>query len=146
MKTNKIIKRLSLALVGFAALATTSCKDEPDAYKIADGKPTVMFIRPVSAASRDSIITSASMQTTVCIVGENLRSVTGLLFNDQAAVLNTSYMTDNTLIVTIPNEIPGSVTDKISGHKQQGYRNLRLPCGYSCTRGGFDDERMGRGR
>ena len=113
MKTNKIIKRLSLALVGFAALATTSCKDEPDAYKIADGKPTVMFIRPVSAASRDSIITSASMQTTVCIVGENLRSVTGLLFNDQAAVLNTSYMTDNTLIVTIPNEIPGSVTDKI---------------------------------
>ena len=113
MKTNKIIKRLSLALVGFAALATTSCKDEPDAYKIADGKPTVMFIRPVNAASRDSIITSASMQTTVCIVGENLRSVTGLLFNDQAAVLNTSYMTDNTLIVTIPNEIPGSVTDKI---------------------------------
>ena len=113
MKTNKIIKRLSLALVGFAALATTSCKDEPDAYKIADGKPSVMFIRPVNAASKDSIITSASMQTTVCIVGENLRSVTGLLFNDQAAVLNTSYMTDNTLIVTIPNEIPGSVTDKI---------------------------------
>ena len=113
MKTNKIFKGITLALVAFAALTTTSCKDEPDAYKIADGKPTINFIRPVSAASKDSIITAASMQSTICIVGENLRSVTGLLFNDQQAVLNTSYMTDNTLIVTIPNGIPGTVTDKI---------------------------------
>ena len=113
MKTKNIFKGLSLALVAFAALATTSCKDEPDAYQIQGGKPTISFIRPVSASSRDSIITAASMQSTICIVGENLRSVTGLLFNDQQAVLNTSYITDNTLIVTVPNEIPGKVTDKI---------------------------------
>ena len=113
MKTNKIFQGITLALVAFAALTTTSCKDEPDAYEIADGRPTINFIRPVSASSCDSIITSASMQSTICIVGENLRSVTGLLFNDQQAVLNTSYITDNTLIVTIPNEIPGTVTDKI---------------------------------
>ncbi|MBO6059549.1 MAG: hypothetical protein J6P67_05355, partial [Bacteroidaceae bacterium] len=113
MKTNKIFKGISLALVALTALTATSCKDEPDAYEIADGRPTINFIRPVSASSRDSIITAASMQSTICIVGENLRSVTGLLFNDQQAVLNTSYMTDNTLIVTVPNEIPGTVTDKI---------------------------------
>ena len=87
MKTKNIFKGLSLALVAFAALATTSCKDEPDAYQIQGGKPTISFIRPVSASSRDSIITAASMQSTICIVGENLRSVTGLLFNDQQAVL-----------------------------------------------------------
>ena len=113
MKTNKIFKGLSLALVAFAALTTTSCKDEPDAYEIQDGKPTVNFIRPVSASSKDSIITAASMQSTICIVGENLRSITALLFNDQPAVLNTSYMTDHTLIVTVPNEIPDKVSDKI---------------------------------
>lgn len=113
MKKNNIIKGLTLMLMGFALTVNTSCKDEPDAYEIADGRPTISFIRPVSASSKDSIITSASMQSTICIVGENLRSVTGLLFNDQAAVLNTSYMTDNTLIVTVPNEIPGTVTDKI---------------------------------
>jgi hypothetical protein len=113
MKTKNIFKGLSLALVAFAALVTTSCKDEPDAYQIQGGKPTISFIRPVSASSRDSIITAASMQSTICIVGENLRSVTALLFNDQQAVLNTSYITDNTLIVTVPNEIPGKVTDKI---------------------------------
>ena len=113
MKTNKIFKGLSLALVAFAALTSTSCKDEPDAYEIQDGKPTVNFIRPVSASSKDSIITAASMQSTICIVGENLRSITALLFNDQPAVLNTSYMTDHTLIVTVPNEIPDKVSDKI---------------------------------
>lgn len=113
MKTKNIFKGLSLALVAFAAMATTSCKDEPDAYEIQGGKPTISFIRPVSASAKDSIISAASMQSTICIVGENLRSVTSLLFNDQEAVLNTSYMTDNTLIVTVPNEIPNTVTDKI---------------------------------
>lgn len=113
MKTNNIFKGLCLALICGASLAVTSCKDEPDAYEIQGGKPTINFIRPVSVDAKDSIITAASMRSTVCIVGENLRSVTELFFNDQPAVLNTSYMTDHTLIVTVPNEIPELVTDKI---------------------------------
>ena len=113
MKTNNIFKGLCLALAVCASLAVTSCKDEPDAYEIQGGKPTIKFIRPVSVEAKDSIITAASMRSTVCVVGENLRSVTQLFFNDQPAVLNTSYMTDHTLIVTVPNEIPDLVTDKI---------------------------------
>ena len=113
MKTNKIFKGFCLALVACSALVTTSCEDEPDAYEIQGGKPTINFIRPVNVDSRDSIITAASMRSTVCIVGQNLRSVTELFFNDQKAVLNTSYMTDHTLIVTVPNEIPDLVSDKI---------------------------------
>lgn len=113
MKTNNIFKGLCLALAACASLAVTSCKDEPDAYEIQSGKPTINFIRPVSVDAKDSIITAASMRSTVCVVGENLRSVTELFFNDQPAVLNTSYMTDHTLIVTVPNEIPDLVTDKI---------------------------------
>ena len=113
MKTNNIFKGLCLALAACASLAVTSCKDEPDAYEIQSGKPTINFIRPVSVEAKDSIITAASMRSTVCVVGENLRSVTELFFNDQPAVLNTSYMTDHTLIVTVPNEIPELVTDKI---------------------------------
>ena len=113
MKTNNIFKGLCLALAACASLAVTSCKDEPDAYEIQGGKPTINFIRPVSVEAKDSIITAASMRSTVCVVGENLRSVTALFFNDQPAVLNTSYMTDHTLIVTVPNEIPDVVTDKI---------------------------------
>ena len=113
MKQTNIFKGLILALVGSAALTITSCKDQPEAYEVTDGTPSIHFIRPVSAASADSIITSASMRSTICIVGENLRSITSLLFNDQQAVLNTSYMTDHTVIVTVPNGIPDKVTDKI---------------------------------
>lgn len=113
MKTNRIFRGLSFTLAALALMGTTACQDEPDKYEIADGLPTVNYIRPVSLASSDSLLTEASMGTTLCLVGENLRSITALSFNDQAAVLNTSYMTDHTLIVTVPTEIPSTVTDKI---------------------------------
>ena len=110
---NKIFKGLSLALTACALLGTAACEDEPDKYEIASGRPTVNYIRPVALASSDSLLTQASMGATVCIVGENLRSITALSFNDQPAVLNTSYMTDHTLIVTVPTDIPEVVSDKI---------------------------------
>ena len=53
------------------------------------------------------------MANTICLVGENLRSVYELYFNDQKAILNTSYITDHTLMVDVPKEIPSVVTDKI---------------------------------
>lgn len=111
------IKNINGALFA-VALATvsagfTSCEDEPDKYEVAGGTPTIDYVRPVDAASKDSLLTGASLNNTICIVGRNLRSVTKINFNDQAAVLNTSYMTDNTIIVTVPKTIPGKVTDKI---------------------------------
>ena len=53
------------------------------------------------------------MQRTICLVGSNLRSVRRMFFNDKEAVLNSSFITDNTLLVDIPGEIPSAVTDKI---------------------------------
>ena len=111
------IKNINGALFA-VALATvsagfTSCEDEPDKYEVTGGTPTIDYVRPVDAASKDSLLTAASLNNTICIVGRNLRSVTKINFNDQAAVLNTSYMTDNTIIVTVPKTIPGKVTDKI---------------------------------
>ena len=111
------IKNINGALFAVALAAVsagfTSCEDEPDKYEIAGGTPTIDYVRPVDVASKDSLLTEASLNNTICIVGRNLRSVTKINFNDQAAVLNTSYMTDNTIIVTVPKTIPGKVTDKI---------------------------------
>ena len=101
-----------MALVA-AGAGFTSCEDEPDKYEVAGGTPTIDYVRPVDAASKDSLLTAASLNNTICIVGRNLRSVTKINFNDQAAVLNTSYMTDNTIIVTVPKAIPNEVSDKI---------------------------------
>ena len=105
----------ALFAVALAAVSAgfTSCSDEPDKYEVQDGVPTIDYVRPVDAASKDSLLSAASLNNTICIVGRNLRSVTKINFNDQAAVLNTSYMTDNTIIVTVPKAIPNEVSDKI---------------------------------
>ena len=111
------IKNINGALFAMALVAAgagfTSCEDEPDKYEVAGGTPTIDYVRPVDVASKDSLLTAASLDNTICIVGRNLRSVTKINFNDQKAVLNTSYMTDNTIIVTVPKTIPNKVSDKI---------------------------------
>lgn len=99
-----------MAVAGFSL---TSCEDEPEKYETTGGTPTISYIRPVAYASRDSLITSASLDQTICIVGDNLRSIMQLYFNDQKAVLNTSYMTDHTVIVTVPGDLPEKVSDKL---------------------------------
>lgn len=78
-----------------------------------EGIPTVHYVRPVDVASADSLLTGAYMDNMICIVGENLKSVYQLYFNDQKAILNNSYITDNTLLVTVPGTIPELVTDKM---------------------------------
>ena len=42
-----------------------------------------------------------------------MKSVEQMYFNDQKAILNTSYITDHTLIVEVPSNIPDVVTNKI---------------------------------
>ena len=108
-----IISKISIyaAAALVAALSFTACEDEPDRFRLSDGKPTVYYIRPVALAASDSLLTSAYMGNSICLVGDNLRSVYKLLFNDQVATLNNSYITDHTLLVDVPNEIPGEVSN-----------------------------------
>ena len=105
----------NILLFAFAALAlcfaVSSCEDEPYKFRLTDGVPTVYYVRPVDVASADSLLNSAYMGSSICIVGDNLRSVYKLVFNDQEATLNNSYITDHTLLVDIPNEIPEEVSD-----------------------------------
>ncbi len=96
-----------------AGVALTACEDEPDKYEIAGGLPTVKYVRVPKPEAADSLLTGAYMSNIICLVGDNLRSIYELYFNDQKAVLNTSYITDHTLIVSVPSNIPEEVTDKI---------------------------------
>ena len=91
-----------------------SCKDEPDKYESTGGTPTIYYIRPADINSKDSLLVQAGPQFVIAIVGENLRSIKQMFFNDLEAVLNSSYITDNTLIVTTPKNIPSAVNDKIT--------------------------------
>lgn len=118
---NKIVF-LSLAVV---AMGLSSCKDEPDKYEVADGLPSVKYVRclgseiksyndaPDTHYTNGELVTEASPQSILCLVGDNLRSVYEIYFNDKQGILNSSYITDNTLIVQIPRSVPDLVTDKI---------------------------------
>ena len=121
MKKAYNILLLFVAVV--TAVGLTACKDEPDKYQIQDGTPTVHYVRPVGVAS-DSLITSAYLDNQICLVGENLRSITKLLFNDKEAILNTSYITDNTLVFSVPGSIPGKVDNKIHMWNKDGVETL----------------------
>ena len=104
-------------LLGVFALAACDSIDYPDRFVQTSGLPTIDFIR---YADKDVIITQASMEEVICIVGDNLTSVHDLYFNDQPAILNSSYMTAKTLVVTVPKTAPVEQTDKIYFYNKDG--------------------------
>ena len=123
---NTQYKHFNACLLGCIALMTmSSCDDTPDAYEVAGGTPTVDYIRCLSSEikgynddentlyTNGQLVTSASPQAVLCLVGSNLRSVYEMYFNDKKAILNSSYITDNTLIVSVPSSVPSLVNDKI---------------------------------
>lgn len=122
---NKIFKGLMLAVAAFGITALTSCKDEPDKFESTGGTPTIKYIRGMSSEiqkwndepgtlyTNGQLVTSAYPGSTLAVIGDNLRSVYEVWFNDQKASLNQSTLTDNALFVTVPGKVPGEVTDKI---------------------------------
>lgn len=103
----------------------TACEDQPDKYETAGGTPTIDYVRALSTEvqspsdeegmhyTNGEFVTSASPQTVLCFVGKNFRSVVEVWFNDLQAVLNSSYITDNTMIVAVPKNVPGEVSNKV---------------------------------
>lgn len=113
MKFKAYIKGLVAAMLMMPIAGLVSCEDQPDKFELTSGTPTVNYIRMPYLAQADSLIDEASLGTVICMVGDNLTSIKALLFNDQKAQLNTSYITNHTLIVQIPDDIPDLVSDKI---------------------------------
>lgn len=106
--------KIAALLLGVIAFAFSSCNNEPKGtFELTGGVPTIKYIRLQDAAVKDSMVTSAYVQTGLTIVGENLTSIREMYFNDQKAVLNTSYITNYTMLVSVPRGIPGVVSDKI---------------------------------
>ncbi len=106
----KAITKYIGILMGLALVASCESLDYPDRFKETAGVPTVDFVR---YADKDVVITQAAMEETICIVGENLTSVHDIYFNDQPAILNTSFMTEKTLMVQIPKNLPTIQDDKM---------------------------------
>ena len=131
MKT-RYINWFFVAALAMMGCLMTACEDQPDKYEIADGVPTLKYVRSPLPEEADSLLVGAYLGNTVCLVGDDLRSIYELYFNDQKATLNTSYMTDHTILVDIPKNIPEEVTNKIymvtkSGAKVDFDFNVMVP-------------------
>lgn len=101
-----------LLIAAFSAgLLFYGCEDDDSSGSGAI--PQVRYVRVTDPHSSDSLLTHAFMGNTIALIGENLADVTQVWFNDQPALLNTSFITETSIILTIPNEIPGTVTNEI---------------------------------
>jgi len=76
--------------------------------------PQIGYVRLTDPEKADSLIVSAFLGNTIALIGKNLQNVKQVWFNDQEAYLNTSFITDFSIIVTIPDAIPEVVTNEIT--------------------------------
>jgi hypothetical protein len=107
MKT--LYKYSLMLLITLSATAfIAGCSDDD-----AGGQPVVSYVRITDPASSDSLLVTAGQGQMVAIMGENLGDVRQLWFNNQRAVLNPSFITDETIITRVPSEIPTEITNQM---------------------------------
>lgn len=114
MKRNIKIKKLaSVVMLLLAALFSGTLFQACEKSDSEGGTPVVNYIRITDPDKSDSLVISAYMGSTIAIMGENLQDVNQVWFNDQQAYVNSAFVTSTSLIITIPNNIPGVVTNTL---------------------------------
>lgn len=109
-----LIKINTLVVVlAICASVISSCRKEKDTSRDCAGKASISYIRSTESSKSDSLIVGSFMGSLVAIVGENLCNAQQMWFNDQKAVLNPTYVTENTILVNVPSTVPTEVTNKI---------------------------------
>lgn len=106
-------KIAGLALM-LGAMIITSCEDEDGSpLESPDGNPEILYVRVTNPESADSLLVRANLGTTIAIVGKNLGGIREVWFNDREATLNPTWVTNKSVIVSVPNLAPLDITDKL---------------------------------
>lgn len=128
MKTlNKI-----LYMACAAAMVILPACSETDAEKDEGKTPRVEYVRYSDPSQANDHITGAFLGETVVLCGSNLGNVQQVWFNDQQAKLNSTLITSNNIVLTIPNTISDNVTNKVKvvaggGQTQEFDFNVLVP-------------------
>ncbi len=93
----------------FMGAIITSCEEEE-----AGGPSEIQYIRVTNPEKSDSLLNSAYMGSLIAIMGEGLGNVVEVWFNDQEASLTSTYITDRSILVNVPNIPPQTVTNLIT--------------------------------
>lgn len=117
---NSIHKILSmfLVLVGIAGMINSCKKDS------SGPTPTVDYVRITSPQSSDSLLAGAGQGQLIAIVGTNLQDAQQVWFNDQKASLTPTYVSSTSILVSVPSQIPDSVTNMLKIVFKNGYELL----------------------
>jgi len=101
-----LITIMTLAVVGIF----TACQkdDLPNG-----GEPRITYVRVTNPASSDSLLVGAAQGKLIAIMGENLGKAVEMWFNDQKASLNPTYITNTTILVNVPAQIPLAISNKL---------------------------------
>jgi hypothetical protein len=112
-----ISKSIFLFAMAFALIVIyTSCKKDNSG----GGKPSISYVRITDPVSSDSLLVGAHQGQLISIMGENLQGAKELWFNDQRASLTPTYITNTTILVSVPNPIPIDISNKIKIYFSNG--------------------------
>lgn len=95
---NRISHLLFLCMMLIVTMLT-SCNNEDDS----NAAPVITAVRNYAASPNDTLVKTANTGQWVVIMGENLSNVTSVSFGGTMAELNTTFITDVSLVVQIPN-------------------------------------------
>lgn len=114
MKTiNKTLLMLFMAIAVIGIY--TSCKKDDV------GEPRVKYVRITAPESSDSLLIGAGQGRLIAIMGENLGGAVEVWFNDQKALLTPTYITNTSILVSVPSQIPTEITNKLKIVFSSGY-------------------------
>lgn len=116
MKSIKIL--LALLITASAVSLLTACKKEDS------GTPVIHYVRVTSPASSDSLLVAAGQGQLIAIMGDNLQDAVEIWFNDQKAVLTPTYITQTSILVRVPPQIPLDITNTLKIVFKNGYELL----------------------
>ena len=104
----KTFNKTLLLLFTAVALLAISCKKDDKG-----GQPRINYVRVTAPASSDSLLVGAGQGKLIAIMGENLSRAVEMWFNDQKASLNPTYITNTTILVNVPPQIPLKINNKL---------------------------------
>jgi hypothetical protein len=77
------------------------------------GTPSISYVRITRPESSDSLLVGAGQGQLIAIVGNNLQDAVEIWFNDQQSRLTPTYITNTTILVSVPAIIPMVVNNKL---------------------------------
>jgi hypothetical protein len=109
-------KHLLILLLTVAMVSTFfSCKKDNTPT------PSISYVRITKPESSDSLLVGAGQGQLIAIVGNNLQDAVQVWFNDQQSRLTPTYITNTSILVSVPSQIPLTVTNKLKIVFKNGY-------------------------